>query len=957
MPTEKSPLLRTTANGEQDTANGSYGHSAYSAFSDDQFLVDIDKRAELATPECGLSTVEASRRLKTYGRNEKALPEISSTRRLIAQLSHPLALLGWVVVAMELLSLRMTNALAVTTLLLMQAIPRWIQRVKAAKALAVLRATVKSEALVIRDGVHQTIDASLLVLGDRITLGAGAVVPADCRICVGGGIEVDISKLAGESFPVVLSVGDDAKQGMVVLRGEVDAVVSATGSQTFQSRTAPLAIDNTPTSHIETSVLALTVQFLLAAVGVAVAVSVSLYLQGAPGVRSVAVTAVLVLVSVPMAGPIGCTTLLLRGAFRLMEEKVFTPNVQAIERLACMDVLCTDKTGTLTRNKLELQDDLPIFYPTASREDVLVAAALAAKWKEPPRDAVDTLVLNAIDLRPLDHYTILEHMPFDPIVKRTESTIRGPTGRVFKVTKGTPLAVLSLAHNVHDIRDAVEAKVLDLARRGVRSLAVARTDEAVGGSWVFLGIITFLDPPRHDSRRMIDKAHGLGVALKMITGDQAAVAVETCRQLGMGTSVLTSTALLSACGRSGDDDITGAIVESTDGFSQLLPQHKRLVIKLLEKRGWLVGVTADSVSDISALRAASVGIATDGAPDATREVADVVVEKPGLGAIVVSVGIARDTLLLIHNHVLQHAVAAVYLLLFTAISICRIQPDDCRFRHFEPLTRNCTNDFLADSQSFERVKPFVDIPIISLVLIGLLHGVTAATLLRDKCWITPNSPVSANLKMLTATAVAQGAMGALSSFILLIWALDSWNNAGVLASYRVGELTMSQIMMVITLDVSIGLTLSVLSSRCSGFCFLEPPSTLTSVTVAASMAISSFLAFLSPFPELQAVPLKVIVFVWVYRVVWLAILEVFKVGTRTAWNTIQARGVRFKFADAVVHQLRRDLETQRQNRIGLGALYHGGESTVRDSFVAGRAVRSQEERETYHAVDSIRVAG
>ncbi|GLE06409.1 hypothetical protein PINS_up015656 [Pythium insidiosum] len=213
MPTEKSPLLRTTANGEQDTANGSYGHSAYSAFSDDQFLVDIDKRAELATPECGLSTVEASRRLKTYGRNEKALPEISSTRRLIAQLSHPLALLGWVVVAMELLSLRMTNALAVTTLLLMQAIPRWIQRVKAAKALAVLRATVKSEALVIRDGVHQTIDASLLVLGDRITLGAGAVVPADCRICVGGGIEVDISKLAGESFPVVLSVGDDAKQG------------------------------------------------------------------------------------------------------------------------------------------------------------------------------------------------------------------------------------------------------------------------------------------------------------------------------------------------------------------------------------------------------------------------------------------------------------------------------------------------------------------------------------------------------------------------------------------------------------------------------------------------------------------------------------------------------------------------------------------------------------------------
>eukprot|EP01084_Bolivina_argentea_P239518 402570_1 len=235
------------------------------------------------------------------------------------------------------------------------------------------------------------------------------------------------------------------------------------------------------------------------------------------------------------------------GCRMLADEKPIVTRLTSIEQLAGMNMLCSDKTGTLTMNKMVLQDDLPTFSPGLTRNHVLQAAALAAKWKEPAKDALDTLTLNAIDLKPLDAFTQLDYMPFDPAIKRTCSTIRAPDGSVFKVTKGAPQIVLDLCKNKAEIEDAFNAKVVDLATRGIRALAVAKASKVgsedasstAGDTWEMMGILTFLDPPRPDTKSTIERAGHYGIEVKMITGDQQAIAIETCRVLGMGMNIVT----------------------------------------------------------------------------------------------------------------------------------------------------------------------------------------------------------------------------------------------------------------------------------------------------------------------------------------------------------------------------------------------------------------------------------
>ena len=327
-----------------------------------------------------------------------------------------------------------------------------------------------------------------------------------------------------------------------------------------------------------------------------------------------------------------------------------------------------------------IQDDCPTYTPGETYESVLFQAALAAKWKEPPRDALDTMVLKTSgqDLRKCDVYEQLDFVPFDPRTKRTEGKLKGPDGNIFRITKGAPHVVMEICHNKDELREKVEEKVHELGTRGVRSLALARMDNE-DGIWKMLGILTFLDPPRPDTKHTIERCAFYGVRVKMITGDHLVIAKETARVLGMGPLIYSAQGLPVL----GDDGaIPDGLVETygnkicpADGFASVFPEHKYLIVETLRQAGFRCGMTGDGVNDAPALKRADVGIAVQGATDAARAAADLVLTGEGLSTIIDGIEVARETFARLKNFISYRIAATLQLLLFFFIALFAFPPE------------------------------------------------------------------------------------------------------------------------------------------------------------------------------------------------------------------------------------------------------------------------------------------
>ena len=474
---------------------------------------------------------------------------------------------------------------------------------KAGDAIAALKASLKPEAQVKRNGVWANVDAGTLVPGDRIALNSGAAVPADCVVAEGQPIEVDQAALTGESLPVTFKAGDLPKMGSMVVRGECEALVSATGASTFFGKTAAMIMSVKAVPHFQIVLNTILKVMVCSSLAVVTIVFIYLLAKGQAILPSLAFCVVLVISSIPIALPVVSTTTMSVGCKTLADKKAIVAELHCVEQLAGMNMLCSDKTGTLTLNKMVLQSS-KAYAPGTDKEAILRFAALAAKWKEPAKDALDTLVLDAVDKQPLDDYEQLEYTPFDPSTKKTSSLIKGPDGREFTVTKGAPHVILDMANNKSKIEEAFEAEVEALAQRGIRALAVAL--QYSGGPINLIGLLTFLDPPRPDTKETIRRAGLYGCQVKMITGDHSAIAMETARQLGMGTNILKADALPSLDASKPLPSTLGAdygeMIEGVSGFAQVFPEHKFLIIEALRQRGWVVGMTGDGVNDAPALK-------------------------------------------------------------------------------------------------------------------------------------------------------------------------------------------------------------------------------------------------------------------------------------------------------------------------------------------------------------------
>ena len=389
-----------------------------------------------------------------------------------------------------------------------------------------------------RDGKWATPKARELVPGDVIRLRLGDIVPADARLLAGDPVEVDQSALTGESLPVTRKPGEAVFSGSIIKRGEIDAMVYATGTNTYFGKTAQLVQEAHTVSHFQRAVLKIGDYLIILAVAlVAVIVTVALFRHD-PVLTTLEFALVLLVAAIPVAMPTVLSVTMAVGARLLAKKQAIVTRLSAIEELAGVDVLCSDKTGTLTQNKLTLGD--PFSVNNIPADQVILWAALASRAED--KDTIDLAVIGGVkDDKALKSYQVLHFQPFDPVHKRTEATVKGSDGKQFFVAKGAPQVILQMSTNAGEVKPAVEKAVNEFAGRGFRSLGVARADQE--DKWQFVGVLPMFDPPREQAKATIASAEQMGVKVKMVTGDQLAIARETARQLGLGTNILDATVL------------------------------------------------------------------------------------------------------------------------------------------------------------------------------------------------------------------------------------------------------------------------------------------------------------------------------------------------------------------------------------------------------------------------------
>jgi H+-transporting ATPase len=534
---------------------------------------------------------------------------------------------------------------------------------KAGDAVAALKSSLKPTATCKRDGKFQVMDATLLVPGDTVLLASGSAIPADC-IVNHSEIDVDQAALTGESLPVTFYKGDSCKMGSTVVRGEVEATVEFTGANTFFGKTASLLVDTGEFSHLQKVLLTIMMVLVVLSLVLCLINFIYLVVMGVDVKEALSFTIVLLVASIPLAIEIVTTTTLAIGSKGLAKHGAIVAKLSAIEDLAGMSILCSDKTGTLTLNQMVLQEDTPIYSGGETQTSVLLFAAMAAKWKEPPRDALDRLTLGAVDMSLLEPWKQLDFLPFDPQIKRTEGTVKNTTtGEEFKTTKGAPHIIMNLLDKSDtDVRERVELDVARLGGQGIRSLAVAKTDAK--GTWKMAGLLTFLDPPRADTKQTIVDAHAFGVGVKMITGDHLLIARNTAKQLDMGDRIFTAERLpmLDMETKQKPEKLGetyGDLCLVADGFAQVFPEHKYLIVECLRELHYTVGMTGDGVNDAPALKRADIGIAVAGATDAARAAADIILTDEGLGTIIHGIQIAREIFSRINNFITYRLVKFV----------------------------------------------------------------------------------------------------------------------------------------------------------------------------------------------------------------------------------------------------------------------------------------------------------
>jgi H+-transporting ATPase len=677
----------------------------------------------------GLTEAEAARRLAQYGENALAEHHVSVLERLARFFWGPIP---WMIEVAAVLSAVLGHWGDLAIILLMLFINAGVgfwQEFKADNAIALLKQRLALKARVKRDGVWKDVEARLLVPGDAVLVKLGNIIPADLKLVEGDYLSVDQSALTGESLPVDKKAGDEAYSGSIAKQGEMTGVVTATGMKTYFGKTARLVEAAGTVSHFQRAVLSIGNFLILTTAGLVAIIVVAGLFRHNPLLEMVQFALILAVASIPVALPAVLSVTMAVGAERLARMKAIVSRLVSIEEMAGMDTLCSDKTGTLTKNELTLGDPQPA--PEVTRQDLLLAAVLASRRDAP--DVIDSAILagGPAGLH-FDSYAVKEFHPFDPVVKRAEAEV-DHEGKRFKAVKGAPQVIVDLCDPPAAERAAISETVEEDAAKGYRTLGVARTGD--DGKWRFLGLLPLFDPPRDDSAATIEATRAMGVDIKMVTGDHEAIAKEIAGQLKLGQNIVVADAIF---GDKAPADKLPKIL-SADGFARVFPEHKFEIVKALQGAGRIVGMTGDGVNDAPALKQADVGIAVSGATDAARAAAALVLTAPGLSVITAAIEEARRIFERMTSYAIYRIAETMRLLLFMTAAILIFD--------FYPVTA------------------------IMVVLLALLNDIPIMMIAYDNAPFALR-PVRWDMTRVLTVATSLGVYGVLESFVLYWIAKD-----------------------------------------------------------------------------------------------------------------------------------------------------------------------------------------
>ena len=796
-------------------------------------LAEVEK--QLGTSPDGLTEAEAQKRLAQYGPNEIAEKKTNQFLKFLTYFWGPIPWMIEAAVILSAVARHWPDFGIILLLLLANAVVGFWEEHQAGNAIEALKAKLAVKARVKRDGKWVNPAARELVPGDVIRLRLGDIVPADARLLDGDEVSVDQSALTGESLPATRKPGEAVFSGSIIRRGEIGALVYATGAKTYFGKTAQLVQEAHTVSHFQRAVLKIGDYLIILAVALVAVIITFALLRGDPILTTLQFALVLTVAAIPVAMPTVLSVTMAVGARLLAKKEAIVSRLVAIEELAGVDVLCADKTGTLTQNKLTLGD--PFGANDIPAEQVILDAALASRADN--NDTIDLAVLGGLkNKEALKGYQVVHFQPFDPVHKRTEATVKAADGKTFKVTKGAPQVILAMSANAGQLKPAVEKAVNEFAARGFRALGVARAEGE--GQWQFVGVLPLFDPPREDAKATIATARAMGVKIKMVTGDALAIAKETAQKLGMGTNILDAGSLGDV--KHDESAQVAKSIEQADGFAQVFPEHKFHIVDVLQKHGHIVGMTGDGVNDAPALKKADCGIAVSAATDAARAAAAIVLLTPGLSVIIDAIKESRRIFQRMNSYAIYRIAETLRVLFFMTLAILIF--------NFYPVTA------------------------VMIVMLALLNDGAILSIAYDNVHYK-NQPEAWNMRMVLGISTVLGTIGVVAAFGLFY------------LGERVFHFDHAHIQTLMYLKLSVAGHLTIFLTRTRGPFWTIRPARILWAAVLGTQIVATLIAvyglFMTPLGWGWAL------FVWGYALAWFLLNDRVKLLAYRIFDPVKAK--------------------------------------------------------------------
>ncbi len=731
-------------------------------------------------PEKGLSADEAAKRITKYGKNEIPEKEETVFHRIIRRFWGPIP---WMIETAAVLSAavkKWEDFIIIMVLLVSNVFIDFWQESKALSTLKVLKDKIAKKTLVLRGGIFKEMDARELVPGDIVKVRIGSIIPADIKIIDGEYLQVDQSALTGESLPVTKKTGDLAYSNSIAKKGEVTGIVTGTGLNTFFGKTVKLIVraEKENKSHFQKAVVHIGNYLILLTIMLVSVIILTALFRHENMLEIIRFSLVLTVAAIPVALPAVLTVTMAVGAMRLAKQKAIVSRLAAIEELAGVDILCSDKTGTLTQNVMTVSR--PVLFGTYTPDDLMYYGGLASK--EENKDPIETPVFDYAKehgiYERIKASKQIKFSPFDPVSKRTEALVQTEEGTM-TVTKGAPQVVLKLCKNINE--DEVNRPVLDFAEKGFRTLGVA-VKRQNDKTFQYVGLIPLFDPPREDSKETIAETEELHLKVKMLTGDNTAIAKHIAEVLGLGVNILDAKELKGGDYREyiiladlisktmyknldpgvSEEKVTEfskkitkeveeqleniplpkgyvkkhesqitELIEGSDGFAQVFPEDKFMIVNHLQRADHIVAMTGDGVNDAPALRKADAGIAVSSATDAAKAAASLVLLAPGLAVIVNAIKIARVTFERMKSYAMYRITETLRIIFFMTASILLF--------NFYPVTA------------------------LMIILLAFLNDLPILAIAYDNTRIDAE-PVRWNMKEIMTVSTVLGISGVIASF-------------------------------------------------------------------------------------------------------------------------------------------------------------------------------------------------